>query len=82
MTNVTLTHDKSALGCSTLASNNNILNQGSPTWCPWAQGRPYEPCGSPRSYSNNSINMISVFTLINTFKFLAVAAGLLVDLDI
>jgi len=45
--NMTLLHDKNALGHATLASNILNLNQGSPTWCPWAPGCPYGPCWSP-----------------------------------
>jgi len=45
--NVTLAHDKSALGCPKLSSILLNLNQGSSTWCPRGPGRPYGTCGSP-----------------------------------
>ena len=42
---------------------------GSPTWCPRAPGCPHRPRWSLTGLFWNSINMISVFTLMNIFNF-------------
>jgi len=51
---MTLTHDKSSLGCTTLAGNVLNINQGPPTWCTRESGRPYGLCGLPVACSDNN----------------------------
>jgi len=45
------------------------LEQGSPTWCPRAPGRPHGHRGSHAACSDNSIKMITALTLMNIFNF-------------
>jgi len=68
---MTLTHDKSALGCIALASNVLNLNLGHQHGARGNQvaRMDHVACGLPMACSDNSTNMISFFAMMNIFNF-------------